>query len=208
MPRLDGFEMCEAIRAAPVGGNTPVLMMTAASHMDSIHRAYQAGATDFMTKPINWLILSQRVRYMLRMGEVLAALSKSEERLATAQRVARLGNWEFDLRTRDFDYSREFRRLYEITAGDGGAERVLGLIHPDDQEAVRENIERAVVAGASFDVEHRIILHNASSVTSSCRGGRSSGRTASPSRSLARPWTSRSRRTPRQRFAFSRFTTA
>ena len=105
MPHLDGYGMCEAIRGASTGSSTPVLMMTGAHHMDSIHRAYEAGATDFMTKPLSWLILSQRVRYMLRMGEVLAALSKSEERLSTAQRVARLGNWEFDLRTSDLDYS-------------------------------------------------------------------------------------------------------
>ena len=99
MPRRDGFSVCEEIRAHAHGRNTPVLMLTASDDVDSIRRAYQAGATDFSPKPVNWTILSQRVLYMLRMSQVVVDLHKSQERLARAQRTARLGNWELDLRS-------------------------------------------------------------------------------------------------------------
>ena len=54
MPRLDGFAVCELIRLHAEGVNTPVLMMTAADDLDLVRRAYEVGATDFATKPINY----------------------------------------------------------------------------------------------------------------------------------------------------------
>ena len=52
MPILDGFEACRALRKLPGGEHAPVLMMTGLDDSDSINRAYQVGATDFITKPI------------------------------------------------------------------------------------------------------------------------------------------------------------
>ena len=97
MPRRDGFSVCEEIRRSYGDRNVPVLIMTSCDDVDSIERAYEVGATDFITKPVNWPILSQRVRYMLRMSDAVNQLSKSEQRLSKAQRTARLGNWELDL---------------------------------------------------------------------------------------------------------------
>jgi diguanylate cyclase (GGDEF)-like protein len=66
MPELDGYETCERIRACPATRHLPVLMMTGAEDEDSIRRAYEAGATDFIGKPFKRVLLTQRVRYMLR----------------------------------------------------------------------------------------------------------------------------------------------
>ena len=52
MPVLDGFGACAALRKLEGGDHAPVLMMTALDDSDSINRAYEAGATDFITKPI------------------------------------------------------------------------------------------------------------------------------------------------------------
>ncbi|MBN1615127.1 MAG: EAL domain-containing protein [Deltaproteobacteria bacterium] len=81
MPGMDGFSVCEKVRQIPGGDRLPICMMTGLEDTESIHRAYQAGATDFITKPINWLILGYRVRYILRASrafdEVYRAESKS-----------------------------------------------------------------------------------------------------------------------------------
>src|SRR5262245_10944651 len=66
MPGLDGFATCAALRKLPGGEHTPVLMVTGRNDNESIKRAYEVGATDFIAKPLNWEILTQRVRYMLR----------------------------------------------------------------------------------------------------------------------------------------------
>ena len=57
MPEMDGFTTCLELRKLPVGKNIPVLMVTGLDDYESIRRAYEVGATDFTTKPINWLIL-------------------------------------------------------------------------------------------------------------------------------------------------------
>lgn len=69
MPELNGFDTCQQIRQYPDGEHIPILMITGLDDIDSINQAFNAGATDFITKPINWTILSYRVKYMLRATE-------------------------------------------------------------------------------------------------------------------------------------------
>lgn len=84
MPGLDGFDTCAALRRLPDGERTPVLMVTGLEDLDSIHRAYEVRATDFVTKPINWAILSHRIRYMLRASQAIEELYASQEALRKA----------------------------------------------------------------------------------------------------------------------------
>jgi diguanylate cyclase (GGDEF)-like protein len=79
MPEMDGFSVCSEIRnRSEQGRHVPVLMMTGLDDIDSINRAYDAGATDFITKPINWTIFHHRLRYIWRSKEVSDDLRKSE----------------------------------------------------------------------------------------------------------------------------------
>jgi diguanylate cyclase (GGDEF)-like protein/PAS domain S-box-containing protein len=156
---LDGFAVCEEIRRARADENIPVLMMTASDDADSIHRAYEVGATDFITKPLNWLILSQRIRYMLRMSDVLMQLSRSEQRLSKAQRSARLGNWELDLESGAFVCSEEVVNLYGIRSKQAaaGPRLLLSAVHPDDRQLVRHALDRALDEGTEFGLDHRVV---------------------------------------------------
>ena len=65
MPGMDGFQACRALRALPGGLDVPVLMLTGLDDVDAIAQAFEAGATDFATKPIPWQVLAHRARYML-----------------------------------------------------------------------------------------------------------------------------------------------
>ncbi len=76
MPNMDGFATCTALRKLPGGAHTPVLMMTGLDDIESINHAYEVGATDFITKPINYSILNHRVRYMLRASKAQEALAE------------------------------------------------------------------------------------------------------------------------------------
>ena len=83
MPGMDGFEVCRRLREMPHGDEVPVLMATGLEDVDSINRAYLVGATDFITKPINWALIGHRVRYMVRGGRLQRSLRHSEERFRT-----------------------------------------------------------------------------------------------------------------------------
>ena len=92
MPRMDGFELCRELRRRPSSAHLPILMATGLDDLPSITKAYEVGATDFISKPINWPILSHRVRYMLRASRAFEELRQSQERLLAAKEGAEAAN--------------------------------------------------------------------------------------------------------------------
>jgi signal transduction histidine kinase len=88
MPEMDGFTVCAELRKLPEGIHTPVLIMTGLEDYQSITQAYDVGATDFIVKPVNGLLLAHRVRYMLRAGQAMRDLRDSQEKLMQARDAA------------------------------------------------------------------------------------------------------------------------
>ena len=80
MPGGNGHEACANIRALPGGANVPIVMVTSLDDPSSIDRAYEAGATDFVAKPINWPLLGHRLRYVLRGARTIDDLRLSEQK--------------------------------------------------------------------------------------------------------------------------------
>jgi len=79
MPGLDGFAVCARLRAAH-GDELPIVMVTAMDDLGSVQRAFDAGATDFIPKPINWNLIGHRVRYLFRSTDALAELRSANAR--------------------------------------------------------------------------------------------------------------------------------
>lgn len=65
MPDIDGFTCCQKLRSLPGGDRVPILMITALDDRESIQQALSAGATDHITKPIQWAVLSEKVQRLL-----------------------------------------------------------------------------------------------------------------------------------------------
>ncbi|MBF0194643.1 MAG: diguanylate cyclase [Magnetococcales bacterium] len=65
MPEMDGFQACEAIRTIPGSRQTPIVMVTVLSDDESVNLAFAVGAEDYITKPIHWAVLRQRIRILL-----------------------------------------------------------------------------------------------------------------------------------------------
>ncbi len=162
MPGQDGFEVCTALRRLPVGKHTPVLMITSLEDVESIDRAYQAGATDFVTKPFNWPLLCHRLRYMLRASRAMSDLSKSRETLADAQRLAGLSSWEWDLESNIVYWSKEIYARFGVPEDsvNSNSDSFWNLIHPDDRDAVKEAFVAAIKAEKPYNQDYRIVLPN------------------------------------------------
>jgi signal transduction histidine kinase len=92
MPQMDGFELCRELRSRPATKDVPILIATGLDDTDSIAKAYDAGATDFISKPLNWLVLNHRVRYMLRAARAFDDLRQNQERLRLAKDEAEAAN--------------------------------------------------------------------------------------------------------------------
>lgn len=76
MPKLSGYEVCKQLRADPATRDIPVLMVTALTEMGDIDRAVQAGADDFLTKPVNRIELTTRVKSLLRVRHLSDQLER------------------------------------------------------------------------------------------------------------------------------------
>jgi signal transduction histidine kinase len=89
MPRLDGFALLESMRKDPKHHNVPVLVVTSRDDLLAVDRAYDAGATSFTAKPINWRILTYQLRYMLRAADAQAELRAARNAAEDAANLKR-----------------------------------------------------------------------------------------------------------------------
>jgi len=79
MPRMDGFEACRRLKANPRTTDIPVVMVTALSDIADRLRGLEAGADDFLTKPVNDIALFARVRSLVRLKRMMEELRLREE---------------------------------------------------------------------------------------------------------------------------------
>lgn len=88
------------------------------------------------------------------------ALQRSEKSLSEAQRIAGLGNWDWDLRTNDLRWAEGIYRIFGVTPQPHGTTYVafLNYVHPDDREFVKNAINQALHDKKPYNIEHRIVL--------------------------------------------------
>src|SRR6266704_1765158 len=79
MPRMDGFEVCRRLKANPRTTDIPVVMVTALSDVADRLRGLEAGADDFLTKPVNDIALFARVRSLVRLKRMMDELRLRED---------------------------------------------------------------------------------------------------------------------------------
>ncbi len=79
MPGASGIDLCAAMRAK-AGESLPIVMVTGMDDIASVEMSYEAGATDFIAKPLNWALLGHRVRYLLRASAALVELGTEHAR--------------------------------------------------------------------------------------------------------------------------------
>lgn len=171
MPVMDGFTFCNQLRALPACERTPVLMITALEDQESVDRAFEAGAIDYVTKPINWAVLRQRVRRLLQASRATKELRQqtervrlSEEQLRLALEAAHMGTWDWDILSGKVTYSVTTEANLGLAPGsfDGTYESFLRSVHPEDHELVTEAVRCTVEEGADYDIEFRVIWSDGS----------------------------------------------
>ena len=159
MPVMDGFTACTKLRLLPGGSAVPVVMMTGLDDTQSIERAFEVGATDFITKPINWTVLPHRVRYMLRASTAINELQQSQRRLSNAQRIADMGDWEWDLRRDTLEPSDQAWRLlgHDKLRCAVGVDGLFSAVHVDDAARLKRACTQAAASGEGFSIDHRVV---------------------------------------------------
>jgi diguanylate cyclase (GGDEF)-like protein/PAS domain S-box-containing protein len=156
MPELNGFDACRQLRERSRTAHTPVLMLTALDDVMAVTLAFEAGATDFVTKPINWTLLAQRVRYALRTSAIERDLRLNQAALAQAHRMARLGRCRLDLRSGLCHGGADFQDLLGLPGSSPvPAREIRRHLPPDDRRRVRRYLHALRCGERVPDVEFR-----------------------------------------------------
>lgn len=101
--------------------------------------------------------ISTDITERIRMEE---SLRQNEARLANAQQIAHLGNWEWNIVTNELRWSDEIYRIFGLTPQSFGAtyEAFLNAVHPDDREFVKESVNKALYEKMPYSIDYRIVL--------------------------------------------------
>ncbi|NET51532.1 MAG: PleD family two-component system response regulator [Merismopedia sp. SIO2A8] len=140
MPNMNGFECCSRLLKLPGAENTPIIMVTGLEDEASVDWAFDAGATDYVTKPIHWPILRRRVKNMLEKTYLYQELERVNQKLkehVITDALTGLANrrhfdecldreWKRSLRDEstlalilcDIDYFKAYNDTYGHQAGD------------------------------------------------------------------------------------------
>jgi len=157
MPVMNGFEACHLMCELEPERTVPIVMLTGLDDIVSVDKAFDAGATDFMTKPINWSLFSQRVRYALRSREMDFELRKNRYRVDHALKVAMLGYWDWDLKTDEFTIPVDVLDMLGIDRNQRlKLDELVNYVHDEDRDRVIYAFTDARERGTRFILEHRM----------------------------------------------------
>ncbi len=164
MPELDGFSTCAALRRLPAGAHTPIMFLTGREDTAAIQAAYEAGATDFVSKPLNSLLLGHRARYLLRTGAAVKEIERSREHLAMAQQLANVGSWEWDPVKDHLQLSVVACRIFGLPSAGfrGPLARFLAQVSPSIKDLIGPLLDGRDLAVHPYHQDHRIELTDGS----------------------------------------------
>jgi len=159
MPGMDGFEVCTRLRSDSGLSATPILMLTGLNNNEAIDIAYERGATDFATKPINWSLLCHRLKYMHRASLAAEELVQSKAILSASQRIAELGNWSYKLSNKKMIWSDQLYSILGLNIDNNQPSFKLffQFIHPEDQERVRSWLTKATSTIDSASIDFQLV---------------------------------------------------
>jgi diguanylate cyclase (GGDEF)-like protein len=199
MPNLDGLELCRRIRSTPRLAGTYVILVTGRDSREDLVAGLEAGADDYMTKPIDMVELQARVGVGLRVAKLQQSLTRSVTELrSTRDHLARLAStdvltgvysrrWWFDLGAKEFSRSRRYDRMFSLlmadldwfkqindTFGHEAGDRMLGQFGGMLRQACRQSDVIGRLGGEEFAVllpetTSDAAQHLATRITEACR---------------------------------------
>ena len=160
MPGLSGLDVLAEARRRHTQVELPIIMVTSRSDTEDIVRALDMGASDYITKPIDFPVALARVRTQLSLRRTEEARRETQERYALALAGSNDGIWDWNLKTREFCFSARWKKTLGYEEHEIGSlrEEWFDRIHPEDRARVERDIQ-ACIAGIDphFENEHRVL---------------------------------------------------
>ncbi|MEM8496472.1 MAG: EAL domain-containing protein [Pseudomonadota bacterium] len=162
MPEMNGFDVCEQLRASEKGKYTPIIMMTGRNDVEAVNKAYDLGATDFTSKPIHPELLCQRVLYIHRAQNAMVKVRENARRLKAAQQAAKLGYWEWNSTESSGFVSEEMLSFFGFTndSYSGDPRDLIDLLEHSQRGPFLRLLQNGQIDRRTEDMELHVTLKN------------------------------------------------
>jgi len=143
MPDMDGYAVCREIRRNAVTANIPILFITADDSPENHQRAFSAGGNDFITKPVDEVVLKARVENLINLFRARRELEELNRRHVLSQKISMTGHWyctKLNEQKEQSSFSSQFAEIFELTdalAGDFGSDDFLKALTSETLERER-----------------------------------------------------------------------
>ncbi|KAA5544762.1 response regulator [Adhaeribacter rhizoryzae] len=164
LPDTNGVNLLREIRAKEI--DTPVIIVTSHGDERVAVDAIKSGASEYISKN---MLTPEGISYSLRTAIKLAdiererkaaeaALLQSKNRLKEAQRLAKLGHWEYNLKTNKVIWSEEIFNIFELPEQtEPDYDDYLKIVHPSDQELRKLVFTKSLETKTPYQLDFRII---------------------------------------------------
>ncbi len=166
MPHMDGFELCQLIKADQQLKDIPVIFISAANDVDDKVQAFHSGGVDYITKPFQKEEVLARIathlilrRSIEELQQTSQRLRESEDRLRLAHSIASLGHWEWNIENGIIDWSEQLCQILGCSelGKQTSYDVFIQKVHPDDRTHVDYCLQQ-VLTGKELELEYRVIL--------------------------------------------------
>jgi diguanylate cyclase (GGDEF)-like protein len=160
MPELNGLEVLRLLRQRYGLADLAVIMVTARDHSEDLVEAFDLGANDYVTKPIDLPVILARIATQVSHKRIQAALRKSEARYALAARGTNNGLWDWDIHADEVYYSPRWKAMlgHEDREIGSSPDEWFRRIHPADLARVQAELTDHLRGDlAHFACEHRLL---------------------------------------------------
>lgn len=167
MPDIDGFSVCRQLRLSKKARHIPIIMLTALHDIESTEAAFDAGATDFIGKPINWALLEQRLKYAFRSYHNQQELVEQKAKLKKAQDIAHLVYAEVDEQLQFIHFPLEQSDIFGIPlkANHLSLESFMEHIHTEDRERFLDSLNSTLSDNINTDINFRLFSQDKQALT-------------------------------------------
>ncbi|NMF65149.1 PAS domain-containing protein [Brasilonema octagenarum] len=165
MPMMNGISCCDQLQTLAGATEIPILIMSDPNESASMETDGGAGAIDYITKPIKWQVLRQRVRRLLEAHHAIQKLQQQTEQaqsreaqLVMALEAASMITWDWDILNNKLTWPDNLKPLFGLESAtyDAFVERV----HPQDRDFVNRSVMQTLQEGTEYDIEFRVVWHN------------------------------------------------
>jgi diguanylate cyclase (GGDEF)-like protein/PAS domain S-box-containing protein len=173
MPDVTGIEVLDKVRSQHMSVELPVIMITARGESSDMLQAFEHGANDYITKPVDFSVALARISVHVALARAREALQRSEQRYALAARGANDGLWDFDVAGDELYVSPRWCEMLGLPASEPtrGLDFWLERAHDKDRARVTQRLEEHLAGTTEhFECEYRMRHADGSFRWMLCRG--------------------------------------